>query len=53
MASDYSANGHYEYGVFFKGGAIPWVATLTKGDADDVVEALRRAFAEEYEVRPL
>jgi hypothetical protein len=51
--TDYSASGHYEFGVFFKGGIIPWVATLTKGDADVVVEALRRAFAEEYEVRPL
>lgn len=51
--TDYSANGHFEYGVFFKGGAIPWVATLTKGDADEVVGALHRAFAEEYEVRAL
>lgn len=51
--TDYSANGHFEYGVFFKGGVIPWVATLTKGDADEVVGALHRAFAEEYEVRAL
>lgn len=53
MASDYSANGHFEYGVFFRGGAIPWVATLTKDDANVIVDAMRRAFAEEYEVRAL
>ena len=50
MASDYSANGHYEWGVFYKGGAIPWVATLTRGDAEAVLESLDFDMAE---VRPL
>ena len=47
--TDYSANGHFEYGVFFKGGAIPWVATITPEDANIVAERL----GSEYEVRPL
>jgi hypothetical protein len=40
VSNDYSASGHYGYGVFIPGGARPWVATLTEDHARMIAEVL-------------
>jgi hypothetical protein len=40
MTSHYSAAGYYGFGIFTPGGTAPWIATLTRGDADAIVDVL-------------
>lgn len=40
--TDYSAGGYYTHGVFTVNGKMPWIATCTRSDAQEIVNELNR-----------
>lgn len=52
--TDYSAGGYYTYGVFMANGKMPWIATTTRSDAQEILNALNgNRLGPVFEVREL